>query len=154
MMKVFRMMMLRVFKVARLWIVSHRQYFPTGIQSAQNISQYSLSPSSFCKWWYILKDSRRLEQIGRLRGTVASRAAADSRVLILCKWASSLWVVNEAFTVRAVSPSNMPTIGRRRTEMTGAPLSGEDRHSCMKIAITEQSNFSVMPCYLHKPRVW
>lgn len=117
-------------------------------------AKHSLSPSSSCKWWYILKDSRRLEQIGRLRGTVASRAAADSRVLILCKWESSLWVVYEAFTVRALSPSNMPTIGRRRTEMTGAPLSGEDRHSCMKIAITEQSNFSVMPCYLHKPRVW
>lgn len=93
-------------------------------------------------------------KIWRLRGTVTSRATIDSRVLILCKWASSLWDVNEAFTVRALSPSNMPTIGRRRAEMTGALLSREDRHSCMKIAITEQSNFSVMPCYLHKSRLW
>lgn len=38
--------------------------------------------------------------------------------------------------------------------MTRAPLSREDLHSRIEIAITEQSNFTEMPCYLSKPVVW
>lgn len=133
-----------VFKVARLWIASHCQCVLNGIQC--NISHCHII------LWEVVHREASPRRLGR--GTVTLFVAADPRVLILCKWASSLWVVNEAFTVRASSPSNMPTIGQRRAQMTGALLSGEDRHSCMKIAITEQSNFSVMPCYLYKSWLW
>ncbi len=45
---------------------------------------------------------------------------------------------------------NVNTVHR----MMEAPLSREDLHSRIKIAITKQSNFTEMPCYLSKPGVW